>query len=80
MSEYLSLYTDAELDELIALWKQALADVSLGQSYTIHNRSLTLANLGEIESTLSGLAREKARRQGAGTARVVTCRIERAIR
>ncbi len=79
MSEYLSLYTDAELDELIALWKQALADVSLGQSYTIHNRTLTLANLAEIKSVLSGLAREKARREGRGAPRVVTCRIERVI-
>lgn len=79
MSEYLSLYTDEELDAEIAAWKAALRDVSMGQSYTIRGRELTLASLSEIKATLTDMAREKGRRLGTQTPRVVQAVIGRSF-
>lgn len=79
MSEYLALYTDEELDAEIVSWKAALRDVSMGQSYTIHGRELTLASLAEIKSTLADMAREKNRRQGVQVPRVVQAVVRRSF-
>lgn len=79
MSEYLSLYTDEELDAEITTWKAALHDVSMGQSYTIRGRELTLAALSEIKRVLTDMAREKSRRLGGQTPRVVQAVIKRAF-
>ncbi len=79
MSEYLALYTDEELDAEIVSWKAALRDVSMGQSYTILGRELTLASLAEIKSTLADMAREKNRRQGVQVPRVVQAVVRRSF-
>ena len=44
----MSIYTRAEIVEMLELYKEAEKAALAGQSYTIKNRSLTRANLSEI--------------------------------
>ena len=46
-----SIWTEPELRELIAAWKQAWLRASTGKSYTIGGRTLTRYDLDEIEAT-----------------------------
>ena len=59
-----SLFTTEELDQQLTAWKQALLNVSSGQTVRINNgvsdRLLTMADLPEIRKTLSFLQQEKA--------------------
>lgn len=50
-----SIWTEPELRELIAAWKQAWLRASTGKSYTIDGRTLTRYDLDEIEATLGKL-------------------------
>lgn len=50
-----SIWTESELRELIAAWKQAWLKASTGKSYTIGGRTLTRYDLDEIEETLGKL-------------------------
>lgn len=77
MPEYLSTFTDAELEAEITAWKAAFRALSGGQSYTIQGRSLTRAALPEVRQTLTDLAQEKNRRAGTSGPRLVTAIIGR---
>jgi hypothetical protein len=79
MSEYLAAYTDAEIEEQIGFWKEALSAVSLGKSYTVSGREVVRADLPEIKRTLAELARERDRRIGAETPRVMQPLIGRVL-
>lgn len=55
-----SIWTRAELDEQIALYKRALKACATGASYTIGSRSLTRQDLPRIRDHLAYLAGELA--------------------
>lgn len=55
-----SLWTRAELDEQIALYKRALKACASGASYTIGSRQLTRQDLPRIREHLGYLAGELA--------------------
>lgn len=68
-------WTLVEAKTNLALWKDALAAISTGQSYTIHGRSLTRASLKEVmdmikyfEKIISDVERQD---QGLGPRRKV---------
>lgn len=56
----------AELDS----WYAARAAVARNQAYTIKDRSLTRANLSDINDTIAGLEAELARVDTGGAARI----------
>ncbi|WP_165071021.1 hypothetical protein [Desulfovibrio sp. ZJ200] len=55
-----SIWTRAELDEQITLYKRALKACASGASYTIGSRSLTRQDLPRIREHLAYLAGELA--------------------
>ena len=55
-----SIWTREELDEQIALYKEALKKSASGASYTIGSRSLTRQDLPRIRDHLAYLAGELA--------------------
>lgn len=59
----MAIFTLAEIDEQMTVWKTALHTVSLGQSYRINtgttDKTLTMADLPEIRNTLKWLDRER---------------------
>jgi hypothetical protein len=59
-------YTDAEL---LALWREAFAAVSVGKSYTLRGKMLTRANIDEITKAITFL--EKRIDGASGKSRVV---------
>jgi hypothetical protein len=65
-----SVYTLAEAQEMLRLHKEALKAVLLNQSYTIKDRSLTRANLREIQSGVKYWADTVAQIQFGGATRV----------
>lgn len=75
----MAIFSLAELDEMLADWKQALRSCSSGQSYTIGTRSLSRADLPEIRETLKWLYSERtAMVNGDGCqAMIVTARFSR---
>ena len=54
----MSIWTEKELQEQIALWKMAYSKASTGQSYTIGSRTLTRYDLSEIRKQLEYLEAE----------------------
>lgn len=54
----MSIWTEQELKEQIALWKTAYSKASTGQSYTIGSRTLTRYDLPSIRNQLSYLEGE----------------------
>lgn len=50
-----SIWTEEELREQIAAWKQALLSASTGKSYTIGSRTLTAHDLPQIRQQLEWL-------------------------
>jgi hypothetical protein len=55
----------ATLNALLASYTQALTDISsVGQSYAVTGRSMTLANLAEIRQTLGEIAAALAQVNG----------------
>ncbi len=67
------LYTDAELDALIAQFKAALPKVLSGQRVKIGDSEFDRASLDSLKSFGDALARERDRRSGRGS-RVTVCR------
>lgn len=59
-----SIWSRAELLELIAKWKAAYKAATTGKSYSIGNRSLTRQDLSEINRQLDRLAAELAALDG----------------
>lgn len=59
-----SIWTRVELDEQIALYKDALKKCASGASYSIGSRSLTRQDLPRIREHLAYLADELAALQG----------------
>ena len=55
----MSIWTKEELEEQIALWKNAYSKASTGQSYSIGSRTLTRYNLPEIRDQLKYLESER---------------------
>lgn len=55
-----SIWTRAELDEQIALYKRALKACATGASYTIGSRQLTRQDMAHIRAHLEYLAGELA--------------------
>lgn len=55
-----SLFTTEELDQLEAVWKDALRRVAAGQSVAVNGESYTQANVEDIRRTLEWLRRERA--------------------
>lgn len=59
-----SVFTVAELDAQLVVWKAALLAAASGQSYTISaggsSRSLSRNDLTEIRNTIAWLASERA--------------------
>ena len=51
-------------------WYKARAAVSRNQSYTINNRSLTRANLKDVNDTIASLEAELVRAESGGGARM----------
>lgn len=60
MATSISIWTRAELDEQIALYKRALKACASGASYTIGSRQLTRQDLADIREHLTYLAGELA--------------------
>lgn len=76
MSSLLTLYTDAELDDLVAQVKAAIPKVFRGQIVRVADHEWTPATLAELQTFGDALGRESAARSGSA-ARVVTCRPRR---
>lgn len=55
----MAIFTAAEIEEQMTLWKAALSAVSTGQSYAMGSRTLTRANTDEIWRTLERLDVQK---------------------
>lgn len=75
----MSIWTRAELLELISQWKKAYLAVSSGKSYTIGGRSLTRQDVSVIRAQLESLAREldALDNPGRGSLRSIPCRTVR---
>lgn len=57
----MAVFTRAEKEEQISLWRAALEKVSRGQEYTIGTRRLRRADLPEIRKTLDWLDSQPVR-------------------
>lgn len=55
----MSLFTRAELQEMIAQWKAAYKAAATGKSYSIGSRTLTRYDLSEIRAQLEWLEKER---------------------
>lgn len=75
----MSIWSKAELLELISQWKKAYMAVSSGKSYTIGGRSLTRQDVSVIRAQLDSLARELdgLEHPGKGSLRAIPCRTVR---
>ena len=73
----MSIWTRAELTELIALWKAAYKAAATGKSYTIEGRSLTRQDLPEIQKQLAYLESEIAALDGKRGPFFVQARVRR---
>jgi hypothetical protein len=58
-------YTDAEL---LALYREALAAIATGQSYTIRGKALTRADLSEVREMIAWLEKRVAATTTSGIA------------
>lgn len=72
-----SIWTRTELDEQIALYKEALKKCASGASYSIGSRSLTRQDLPRIREHLAYLAGELAALQGGRGPVIVQARVPR---
>lgn len=74
-----SIWTQAELEAQLTLWKQAYTHCAAGKSFSIAGRTLTRQDIGDIRDQLRYLEAELAKYTGATTGmRFVTGVIPRA--
>lgn len=63
----MAIFTEQELDEQIAAFKEALLALAVNQSYKLGKREYVRADLEEIRKTLKFLDQERSNlRSGAG--------------
>lgn len=60
LGENMAIFTQSELNEQIAAWKQALLVLSSAQEYTMGTRRLRRSDLPEVRKTLQFLESEKS--------------------
>ncbi len=71
----MGIWTQAELEEQIALWKEAFKQASTGKSYSINGRTLTRYDLAEIRTQLDYFKAELSRlERGKGSLVAVKAR------
>jgi hypothetical protein len=76
MSNAFALYSDAELETLISQFKAALPKAMAGQRVRVGDSEYDRATIESLKVFGDALAREKARRAGAGS-RLTTVRPRR---